>query len=193
MRLSQILFTRRGICAIIIKKQGSATVEYKVVYSRRKTVSISIQNCVPVIKAPIGTDDNTLKKIVIKHSAWIDKHIKLQEKKLSMFKELTDEDVKSLKKAAKKYFTEKTEYYAKIMGIDYSRITITSAQKRFGSCSSTGNISFSYRLMMYPEEAREYVIVHELAHRREMNHSKRFYDIIAKIMPDYKNRRRLLK
>ena len=94
---------------------------------------------------------------------------------------------------ANTYIAEKTEYFAKIMGIDYGRITVTSAQKRFGSCSSRGNISYSYRLMLYPEEAREYVIVHELAHRREMNHSKRFYDIIAKTMPDYKNRKRLLK
>ena len=167
--------------------------EYKVVYSKRKTISISIENCTPIIKAPVGTDDDTLRKIVLKHSSWIDKHIKLQEKKRSMFKDLTDEDIKLLKKAAKKYFIEKTEYFAKIMGIDYGRITITSAQKRFGSCSSRGNISYSYRLMLYQEAAREYVIVHELAHRREMNHSKRFYDIIAKTMPDYKNRKRLLK
>ena len=79
------------------------------------------------------------------------------------------------------------------MGLKYSRIKITSAVKRFGSCSSSGNICYSYRLMLYPEEAREYVVVHELAHLEEMNHSKKFYEIISKVLPDYKYRRRLLK
>ena len=79
------------------------------------------------------------------------------------------------------------------MGVKYGRITITSAKKRFGSCSSQGNISFSYRLMLYPEAAREYVVVHELAHLKVMNHSKDFYDVVASVLPDYKNRRRLLK
>jgi predicted metal-dependent hydrolase len=168
-------------------------VQYKVIYSERKTVAISIENCEAVVKAPIGTDEETIRKIVLKHSQWIEKHMEQQKRKASMFKELTEDDIKAIKKDAKRYFTAKTEYYAKIMGIDYGRITITSAQKRFGSCSSKGNISFSYRLMLYPEVAREYVIVHELAHRREMNHSKRFYDVIAKVMPDYKYRKRLLK
>lgn len=167
--------------------------EYKVIYSKRKTVSISIENCAPVIKAPIGTDDETLKKIISKHSAWIKKHIEQQKNKMARFANLTEEDIKRLKKEAKLYFTAKTEYFSKIMDINYGRITITSAQKRFGSCSSSGNISFSYRLMLYPEAAREYVVVHELAHRKEMNHSKNFYAIIAAVMPDYKYRKRLLK
>ena len=106
---------------------------------------------------------------------------------------MTDDDVKRLKKNAKVYFNDKTEYYSKLMGLKYGRITITSAQKRFGSCSSEGNICFSYRLMLYPEEAREYVIVHELAHLKEMNHSARFYKIVESVLPDYKLRRKMLK
>lgn len=167
--------------------------EYKVVFSNRKTISITIENCIPIVKAPIGTDLKRIHEIVEKHSSWIEKHILMQKKKSAMLEDLTDEDIKRIKKEAKKYFIEKTEYFAKIMGIDYGRITITSAMKRFGSCSSSGNISYSYRLMLYPEAAREYVIVHELAHRKEMNHSKRFYAIIASVMPDYKYRKRLLK
>ena len=83
--------------------------------------------------------------------------------------------------------------YALVMGLEYNRISITGAKTRFGSCSSQKNICFSYRLMLYPEEAREYVIVHELAHLVEMNHSHRFYAIIERYMPDYKARRKLLK
>ena len=167
--------------------------EYKVIYSKRKTISISIIDCAPVIKAPIGTDPERIRSVAEKYQGWVIKHVAEQKRKIDMFKDLTDDDVKRLKKEAKAYFNEKTSYFAKIMGIDYGRITVTSAQKRFGSCSSAGNISFSYRLMMYPEAAREYVIVHELAHRKEMNHSKQFYAIIASVLPDYKYRKRLLK
>jgi predicted metal-dependent hydrolase len=120
-------------------------------------------------------------------------HQAKQKKKANLFKDITEDDIKRLKKEAKVYFTDKTEYFANIMELKYGRIKITSAQKRYGSCSSEGNICYSYRLMMYPPEVRDYVIVHELAHLKEMNHSKKFYDIIAAVLPDYKRRRRLLK
>ena len=79
------------------------------------------------------------------------------------------------------------------MNLKYGRITITSAKTRFGSCSSKGNISFSYRLMLYPRELVDYVIVHELAHLSEMNHSDRFYRIIESVLPDYRERVKRLK
>ena len=101
--------------------------------------------------------------------------------------------MRSIKKEAKLYFKTVTNEYSRIMNLSYGRITITSAKTRFGSCSSQGNISFSYRLMLYPIEAREYVVVHELAHLLEMNHSKRFYAIVERYMPDYKERRKKLK
>jgi predicted metal-dependent hydrolase len=168
-------------------------VEYKIVYSDRKTVSIRVDKDGVTVKAPIGVDKKTRAQIVLKHSAWIEKSLASEQKKQERERALSPDEVKILKKLAKSYFTEKTEYYSQIMGLKYGRITITSAQKRFGSCSSAGNISYSYRLMLYPEAAREYVVVHELAHLVEMNHSKRFYEIIAKILPDYKYRKKLLK
>ena len=79
------------------------------------------------------------------------------------------------------------------MGLKYGRIAITSAKTRFGSCSSKGNLSFSYLLMLYPDSAIDYVVVHELAHLKEMNHSPRFYKIIEEVLPDYKERKKLLK
>ena len=79
------------------------------------------------------------------------------------------------------------------MGLKFSRITITGAKTRFGSCSSKGNISYSYRLLLYPDAAIDYVVVHELAHLVKMNHSAQFYKIIESVLPDYKERIRLLK
>ena len=187
------VFTNQNFCAIIKKKLMVNSVEYRVVYSARKTISISVNGTDVVVKAPFGTDDETVKKVITKYSAWIEKALKFQKKKEELTKDLTPDDIKRLKKEAKKYLAEKTEYFANIMGLKYGRITITSAQKRFGSCSSKGNISYSYRLMLYPEAAREYVVVHELAHLVQMNHSKEFYAVIERILPDYKRRKRMLK
>ena len=167
--------------------------EYRVVYSKRKSISIHIEECGVVVKAPLNTDISIIEKMLEKHQTWILKHLEIQRKKAAMFDGLNDDDIKRLKREAKVYFANATERYAKMMGLKYGRITITSAQKRFGSCSSQGNISYSYRLMLYPEVAREYVVVHELAHLKEMNHSKCFYDVVASILPDYKKRKRLLK
>ena len=167
--------------------------EYNVIYSARKTIAISIVDCKLIVRAPYKTPKKILKQIVAKHRQWIDKHIATQQKKHDLIKNLTDEDIKRLKREARTYFAEKTAYFADIMGLTYGRMSITSASKRFGSCSNKGNICFSYRLMLYPEEAREYVIVHELAHLTQMNHSARFYSIIESVLPDYKARKRLLK
>ena len=167
--------------------------EYKIVYSVRKSISISVDKAEVTVKAPLGTDNKKIEEVVSKHIRWIEKNIEAQREKAELHRTLSDDEIKSLKKAARVYFKDKVEYFANIMDLMYGRITITSAQKRFGSCSSAGNISFSYRLMLYPEAAREYVIVHELAHLLEMNHSKRFYEIVAKVLPDYKWRKRLLK
>ena len=186
-----LIYKTIKICYNKIKKGFS--VEYKVVYSKRKSISIGVEKAEVTVRAPIGTDDDTIKKLIEKHAQWIHKNLENHRKKKELIDSLTPEKIRKLKKEARIYCNEKAMHFSNIMGLKYGRITITSAQKRFGSCSSQGNISFSYRLMLYPEAAREYVIVHELAHLKLMNHSKEFYDIIAEVLPDYKARRRLLK
>jgi len=167
--------------------------KYEVIYSKRKTVNIKVKDGNVIIKAPIKIKREELFKIIEKHKDWIAKAIEREKTKLEKYENLTEEEIKALKKEAKIYLTQKCEHFAKIMGLSYNRITVTSAKTRFGACSSKKNISFSYRLMLYPEPAREYVVVHELAHLKEMNHSKKFYAIIEKYLPDYKERRKLLK
>ena len=167
--------------------------KYEVIYSDRKTVNIKVKDGSVIIKAPKKIKKDELIKIIEKHGSWIEKALEKEKEKSEKYERLTDEDIKALKKEARAYLTEKCEYFSRLMGLSYNRITITSAKTRFGSCTSSKNISFSYRLMLYPEPAREYVVVHELAHLKEMNHSKRFYAIIEKYLPDYKERRKLLK
>ena len=84
-------------------------------------------------------------------------------------------------------------YYATVMGVDYGRITIRCQKTRWGSCSSKGTISYSWRLILMPEEIQDYVVVHELCHLHEMNHSKEFWEWVSHIIPDYEKRRKWLK
>lgn len=166
---------------------------YEVVYSSRKTISLCIKEGNLVVKAPFGTKKSKIDAVVRSHQNWIDKHIERQKERNKKFEDLTEEKIKILRRYAKKILPVKTTYFADIMGLKFGRITITGAKTRFGSCSSKGNISFSYRLMLYPEEAIDYVVVHELAHLVEMNHSPRFYKIVEAVLPDYKERKKLLK
>ena len=79
------------------------------------------------------------------------------------------------------------------MGLRPAGVTITGAEKRFGSCSAKNRICFSWRLMQYPEEAVDYVVVHELAHILHKNHGKAFYACVEEVLPDWRARRALLK
>ena len=167
--------------------------EYKVIYSNRRTISLSIKEEKLIVRAPYGTLKSRIDSVVLEHSAWIMKHINKQKQRNETLGELTEDRIKALRRAAKEMLPIKVEYYSRIMGLKYGRITITSAKTRFGSCSSRGNLSFSYLLMLYPDSAIDYVVVHELAHLREMNHSPRFYKIIEEVLPDYKERKKLLK
>lgn len=166
--------------------------EYDVIFSDRKTLAICIKDGRVVVRAPYGTKNKKIEDALFSHKQWIEKNLERQKER-AVRQELTDEQIALLKKNAKAILPLKAEHFARLMGLSYNRITITSAKTRFGSCTSKGNISFSYRLMLYPEAAIDYVVVHELAHLVEMNHSKRFYAIIEKYLPDYKARRKLLK
>ncbi|MBQ9070412.1 MAG: M48 family metallopeptidase [Clostridia bacterium] len=165
----------------------------EIVYSKRRTVSLKVKDGRVIVRAPLKMKKADIVKILEKHRDWIEKAVAREKASREKFEDLTEIQIKLIKKQARAYLTEKCEYYSKIMGLKYNKISITSAKTRFGSCSSKKNISFSYRIMLYPECAREYVVVHELAHLKEMNHSAAFYGIIEKYMPDYKERRKLLK
>ncbi len=94
---------------------------------------------------------------------------------------------------AKETLLKKTAYYSKIMQTDYQRITVREQRTRWGSCSSKGNLNFNWKLMMMPETVIDYVVVHELAHRKHMDHSPAFWREVEKILPDYKERRNWLR
>ena len=167
--------------------------EFEVIRSDRRTLSASVRDGKLIVRAPRRVSKKEIIAFLNKHTEWVLKNLERSKENASKFNALTDSEIKKLKAEARAFLIAKTEEYSKIMGLKYSRIRITSAKTRFGSCNSKGNISYSYRLMLYPVEAIEYVVVHELAHLSEMNHSRKFYSIIEKVLPDYKERMRLLK
>ena len=167
--------------------------EIEIKYSKRKTLSVSVRDGRVVVRSPIGLPRQRINAFLEKHRAWIEEKLEKSISRVDPIAQMSKSEIEKLREKARTVLTSKTEFYSKIMGLKCGRITITGAKTRFGSCSSKGNISFSYRLMLYPEEAIDYVVVHELAHLLEMNHSPRFYAVIEKILPDYKSRIKLLK
>ncbi len=97
------------------------------------------------------------------------------------------------KKKAREYLSERVEFFSRKLSLQPQQVKITSAGKRWGSCSEDNNLSFSFRLIMAPPAVIDYVIVHELMHIREKNHSSRFWKLIEAVMPEYKIHRRWLK
>ena len=134
-----------------------------------------------------------LERFVEEHEKWIDAKLETQRARAENTPELSSDDIAELKRRAGEYFPEKTAYFARIMGLTPASVKITSAKTRFGSCSGRNGICFSWRLMLYPEPAREYVVVHELSHIVHKNHGTAFYALIASVLPDYKERKKLLK
>ena len=167
--------------------------EYEIVYSKRKTLAITVKDMQVIVRAPLGLRRSRIAKFVKDNESWITKQLEKMALRKQAEESFSAADIKALKNEARRYFNDKVQQYSHIMGLKYGRISITSAKTRFGSCSASGNICFSYRLMTYPEAAREYVVVHELAHLLEMNHSPRVYAIVERYMPDYKERKKLLK
>ncbi len=172
---------------------GGFCMEIEIIYSKRRTVTLSVKDGKVVLRAPKGTSRKLLLDFVKEKEKWINDCLQRQHRKKMLEESLTDEDIKLLKKQARVILRQKLDEYSKITGLKYGRMKITSAKGRFGSCSSTGTICFSYRLMLYPEEARDYVVLHELCHLVHMNHSADFYALVARYMPDYKRRRAMLK
>lgn len=106
---------------------------------------------------------------------------------------LTDADIKALSEQARIYIPSRVEHFAQIIGVTYGRITIRHQKTRWGSCSSSGNLNFNCALMNTTPEIIDYVVVHELCHRKQMNHSALFWAEVEKILPNYKELRSALK
>ncbi|PKM62992.1 MAG: M48 family peptidase [Firmicutes bacterium HGW-Firmicutes-21] len=170
------------------------SLSYTVIRSTRKSISLEITSELQIlVRVPRQMRKSEIESFLDKHRSWIEKHMELRKKKNRDARVITEEQAIEFKRSAKEYLPKRTEHFAELLGLTPTSIKITSAKKRFGSCSAKNGICYSWRLMVYPREIIDYVIVHELAHIKYKNHGVAFYAFIEKHMPDYKQRVKMLK
>ena len=172
-----------------------------VIYSDRSTLGLEVsRNGKVKLRAPKQATDQVLQKFARQKEAWIiEKYLMMEEKqKAQMERELPDyvkypELEQVYRKKAKEQVGQRAAYFAGQMGVSYEKLSIGAAKTRWGSCSGRGNLNFHWKLILMPPQVLEYVVVHELAHRKEMNHSPAFWAEVEKTLPDYKIWQKWLK
>ena len=167
---------------------------YELIRSRRKTLALEItRDCRVLVRAPLRASQKSIDAFVAAHEGWIAKHLALQQQRAaSAPPPPTEAEISALKQQAKEILPGKVAYWSGVMGLTPTGVKITTAQTRYGSCSSRNSLCFSCFLMQKPEPAIDLVVVHELCHIREKNHGPRFYALLAQYLPDYKERQKLL-
>lgn len=164
--------------------------------SKRKTLSLSVgPDLQVVVKAPLFLRGAEIEAFVAKHRDWIDRQMELQRERAEKQRALllTPEKTAALRERAKEILGGRVRYYAALMGVTPAGVKITSARTRWGSCSTKNSLCFSFRLILLPPEAVDYVVVHELAHIRVKNHGPAFYREVETYLPDYRRRIALLR
>lgn len=180
---------------MIKMKIGEYNVEVR--RSKRKSAAIKITADMQIVVfVPLYVSDNEIERMVISKSKWIDEHmLKVQSTidERSKLEKITFEQIKELADQAVEYIPKRVKYYSEKENFVYNKITIKNLVSRWGSCSTKGNLNFNCLLMLTPDYVIDYIVVHELCHLREMNHSEKFWAEVEKIMPDYQRAELWLK
>ena len=171
--------------------------ETLVIRSRRKTVSLRIrEDGTPEVRAPLFMPEREIRRFVQQHQEWIRKQQQrnaARQISRSGIPTMTEKERKELMEKAREDLCGRAAYFAPRMQVRYGRITIRTQRSKWGSCSAAGNLNFNALLMFAPEQVRDYVVVHELAHRREMNHSPAFWAAVETVYPRWREARDWLK
>ena len=173
----------------------------EVVRSRRKTLALEVKAPARVIvRAPMRTSQKAICEFVESHRAWIAASLARvqarQEARAQAVQQeglLTEEDLAALARQARLIIPTRVEHFAAQIGVTYGRITLRCQKTRWGSCSTAGNLNFNVLLMLAPPEVLNYVVIHELCHRIEFNHSPRFWSLVERQMPEYEDWKKWLK
>ncbi len=161
---------------------------------QRKTLSIKItREGSLLMKAPLTMREHEIERFIRQKRYWIYKQTKrvIEENQNRVYR--SKEEVTALKRQAREVLTKKSDDYKEILHVNYTRIRIGDQKTRWGSCSSKGTISYNWRLILMPERIQNYVVVHELCHLLEMNHSPAFWKKVSEVLPDYQSSRKWLK
>lgn len=175
------------------------TIPYEIQRSRRKSYGISVKaGGVVIVRIPMRGTISFAKDMVSEKKEWIyNNYLKMKDMPVATKQKAKSDYEKRLeapyRNAAKDYIPKRVAYFAEILDVTYGNITIRDQKTRWGSCSSSGNLNFNWRLILAPPKVLDYVVVHELCHRIEMNHSERFWAQVEKVIPEYKEYRKWLK
>lgn len=177
------------------------TLEITVLRSDRRTISMEIKpDCTVYIRAPRTASDAQIMQFAEAKTGWLcRKYAEMQKRSPGLEsaevnkRQFDSVTVQYYRRRAKEILLERVACFAPVMGVTVNRITIREQKTRWGSCSSKGNLNFNWKLILMPEEILDYVVVHELAHLIEMNHSPAFWQQVEQVLPDYRKRRAWLK
>lgn len=168
--------------------------DYQLIRSNRRTIALQItRDARVVVRAPLRASEADIRRFVESHRAWLESHLDRQRARADAYPEPTPAEEERLRALAKAVLPGKVAHWAAVMGVQPTGVKITAACTRFGSCSAKNSLCFSLRLMHYPDECVDYVVVHELAHIRHKNHSRAFYQEVARYLPDYAAREAKLR
>ena len=164
------------------------------VRSSRKTLAVQIRADGTVIaRAPRRMPKDRILCFLSEKASWIRMQQGRMQEREKMRQQarihLDAAQEKELRERAKSVLAQRTAYFARQIGVTYGRITVRDQKTRWGSCSQTGTLNFNFRLILAPLEVLDYVVVHELCHRRQMNHSTQFWQEVAQVLPDYRKRK----
>ena len=166
---------------------------YSVIRSSRKTISLEIRSDGSIlVRAPRRLSDLAIREFVRSKEDWLREKLHKYENRPKV-SPLTAPELEALKRQARADLTDRVRRLAPLMGVTFGRITIRAQKSRWGSCSREGNLNFNCLLMLTPPEVRDYIVIHELCHRKEMNHSSRFWAEVEAHCPRFRLHRQWLK
>ena len=168
-------------------------IPYELIRSNRKTIAIRITPAGQVkVRCPARMSRAEADRFVKSKEPWIRSHLEKLEAR-EILPPFSEEALEALVRQAREIIPKRVAYYAPLVGVTAGRITIRRQHSRWGSCSARGNLNFNCLLVLTPPEVLDYVVVHELCHRKEMNHSARFWAEVERVLPGWKNQRDWLK
>lgn len=169
----------------------------KIAYSvkqsaRARTMRLAVHpDGAVIVTAPKLYGIDAIERFVLKHSEWIRKHVERTRGRTVI--RIKKSDIAALKAQALAFATERSAHYGRIYGLSYKKISIRAQKTRWGSCSKAGNLNFNYKIALLPRAYADYIVVHEICHLGAFDHSKKFWDLVAREVPDHKAIRKAIK
>lgn len=182
----------------IKKADGRGEIRISVIRSARKSLGLEVRDANTVLaRIPTRVSDRELKAFVENHRSWILEKTEVMAEREEKRKSTPAPPPELLSKTDRMKIQlkigKRVRHYCEAMGVTVGYVTVKDQKTRWGSCSAKGNVNFNYQLAFLPDELLDYVVIHELAHRRHMNHSRAFWAEVEKYCPDYLERREELK